>query len=79
MSEIVHRLRGNRRPSAEPFDIDVRRQWAEEALTRAGETAKASSPNGEVPPDLSGPDGWRWRVLADMTQLTMAINRALRI
>lgn len=76
MSEIVQRLRGNRRPSAEPFDIDIRRQWAEEALVRAGEAAKASCPNSEVPPDLIRPDGWRWRVLADMTQLTMAINRA---
>lgn len=60
------------RAFTDPFDEGQRLGWAREALQRA---AGAASSDHQVPPDLVSPDGWRWRVLADLTALSEAVSR----
>ena len=57
-----------------PFDEEQRRKWAEAALECAADTASKGSADHEVPPDLTPPDGWRWRVLEDLTALSQFVN-----
>jgi hypothetical protein len=63
------------RATSGSFDEDQRLQWAQTALQSAAESAKAASSEHQVPPDLDSPDGWRWRVLGDLTALSNAVNR----
>ena len=56
------------------FDTQERLTWAEEAL-RAAAAATATTSGGQVSPDLVEPDGWRWRVLRDLQQLSDAVRR----
>jgi hypothetical protein len=58
--------------TGDPFDEVERRKWAEEALDAAIDAAKAA---GSVPADLIAPDGWRWRVLDELTALSAQLNR----
>jgi hypothetical protein len=60
---------------AGPFDQEARLQLASAALRSAAESAKAAGNSGQAPPDLVPPDGWRWRVLSDLTALSGAVNR----
>jgi hypothetical protein len=63
------------RMATEPFDEDQRLQLATAALRTAAESAKVASSKGQAPSDLVPPDGWRWRVLSDLTALSRAVNR----
>jgi hypothetical protein len=63
------------RITAAPFDENQRLQLATAALQRAAESAAAASGDHQVPPDLTSPDGWRWKVLTDLTALSNAVNR----
>jgi hypothetical protein len=63
------------RIATEPFDQEQRLQLATAALDSAAESARAASSDGPPPPDLVPPDGWRWRVLSDLTALSRAVNR----
>jgi hypothetical protein len=54
------------------FSPEERLGWAEKALRDAAEAAAASG--GQVPPDLAEEDGWRWRVLRDLTNLSKAVE-----
>lgn len=63
------------RIATEPFDQEQRLQLATAALHSAAENAGAASSNGQAPPDLVEPDGWRWRVLRDLTALSGSVNR----
>ena len=58
-----------------PIDEQERLEWAKQALRDAATAAARTAPGGEVPPDLAEPDGWRWRVLDDLTTLSEAVNR----
>ncbi|HSZ41952.1 MAG TPA: hypothetical protein VK817_18505 [Trebonia sp.] len=64
--------------SAQPFDQATRLGWARQALEEAA--AAASAGGKPVPPDLTEPDGWRWRVLEELSGLSAALvadyNRA---
>ncbi|MHB8660216.1 MAG: hypothetical protein ACYC91_20215 [Solirubrobacteraceae bacterium] len=55
------------------YDTRERFAWAEEAL-RAAAAAVGANSGGQVPPDLAEPDGWRWRVLRDLQQLSGAVS-----
>jgi hypothetical protein len=61
-------------PFTDPFDECQRREWARAALQRAADAAGAGRRHHQVPPDLVPPDGWRWRVLADLTALSKAVS-----
>lgn len=63
------------RTATEPFDEGQRLQWARAALQAAAESAAAAASDHQVPPDLISPDGWRWRVLSDLTELSGAVTR----
>ena len=58
-----------------------RRKWAQDAL-RAAAAEAAEASNGQIPPDLIEPTGWRWRVLAELdglsTDLVRGYERAAR-
>ena len=60
-------------PGTDGFDTDTRLAWAEAALRSAAEAAKPSN-GGESPADLAEPNGWRWRVLDDLRQLSAAVS-----
>lgn len=60
--------------SAETFNQAERLSWAQQALRDAAEAAKGAD-HGKVPVDLVQPDGWRWRVLDDLTNLSSAVDR----
>jgi hypothetical protein len=57
--------------AAQPFDQQTRLEWARQALKDAG--AAASAGGKPVPPDLAKPDGWRWRVLDELSGLSTAL------
>jgi hypothetical protein len=59
-------------PAGDRFDSTKRLGWAQEALRAAGKAAAAAG--GQVPPDLAEKDGWRWRVLDDLTKLSAAVQ-----
>ena len=61
--------------ASEPFNIEERLEWARGALRDAAAAALATTPGGQVPPDLAESDGWRWRVLEDLTSLSQAVSR----
>lgn len=61
-------------PGVDVFNPETRLAWATAALREAGEAAKPTS-GGEVPADLAEPTGWRWRVLADLHQLSANVSR----
>jgi hypothetical protein len=63
------------RSATQPFDENQRLQLATTALQNAAESAKEASKDHMVPTDLIAPDGWRWRVLSDLTALSHAVNR----
>jgi len=54
------------------LDSKERLDRAEEALRAAAKAAAAAG--GQVPPDLEERDGWRWRVLRDLTDLSKAVQ-----
>ncbi len=60
--------------STTEFDEKLRLAWAEAALLRAADIAASGREDHEAPPDLTSPDGWRWRVLADLTALSGYVN-----
>lgn len=55
-----------------PASFLERFSWAEEALRAAAADAAKS---GAVPPELTAPDGWRWRVLTDLRGLAEDVQR----
>lgn len=58
---------------SDSFDTQERLAWARDALGAAA--AGSANNGGQVPPDLIEPDGWRWRVLSDIQQLSGAVSR----
>jgi hypothetical protein len=61
------------RITTEPFDEDQRAQLAKAALEGAAKTKAVGG--HQVPPDLISPDGWRWKVLSGLTDLSKSVNR----
>lgn len=63
------------RRTADPFDENQRLELATAALQNAAESAEVASADHRIPADLIAPDGWRWRVLSDLTVFSHAVNR----
>jgi hypothetical protein len=57
--------------TTQPYDQQTRLEWARQALRDAG--AAASTDGKPMPPDLAEPDGWRWRVLGELSELSTAL------
>jgi hypothetical protein len=61
----------------QPFDEAARRRWAEVALR--AELVAQEVQGSRTATDLLEPDGWRWRVLEDMTVLSGFLNESYEL